>query len=198
MNNPPAPKPWIALNTANWYIETANALNAEPTIKIEIAQMNRGLRPNMSLNFPYKGVVMVEVIKYAVVAQAWIDNPFKSSPIVLIAVATIVWSSAAKKRPNINPMSMGTTSLWSKYVFDESLLIEYSLMWHILLYIQSYLIARLRNLILPPTIECFCSYKIFATVCDLLLIYEKKEDCINSFSCHVCSPNSEFQHSSWK
>ena len=44
-------------------MDAANALIAEPTMKIEIAQINNGLRPNMSLSFPYSGVVIVEVIK---------------------------------------------------------------------------------------------------------------------------------------
>ena len=37
------------------------------------------------------------------VTQAWTDSPCRSSPIVRIAVETIVWSSAARNMPSISP-----------------------------------------------------------------------------------------------
>ena len=51
-------------------IEFAKALINDPKMKREIAQINKGLRPKMSLSLPYSGVVMVLVIKYAVVTHA--------------------------------------------------------------------------------------------------------------------------------
>ena len=44
----------------------------------------------MSDNLPYSGVVTVEVIRYAVVTQAYADNPCRSSAMVRIEVETIV------------------------------------------------------------------------------------------------------------
>ena len=42
----------------------------EPKINIEIAVMNNLRRPKMSPSFPYIGVAIVEVIRYAVVTHA--------------------------------------------------------------------------------------------------------------------------------
>ena len=45
-------------------------------------------------------MLIVEVIKNAVVTQAWADSPFRSSPMVRIAVETIIWlTEVASKRP---------------------------------------------------------------------------------------------------
>jgi hypothetical protein len=57
----------------------------------------------MSDSFPYSGVAIVEVIKNAVVTQAWADSPFRSSPMRLIAVDTMVWSNAARNMPSSSP-----------------------------------------------------------------------------------------------
>src|SRR4051794_4542217 len=90
---PPAPMPWKARNAASWYIDWASPDRADPTTKIEIAAMKYGRRPYRSLSLPYSGVEIVDVMRYAVVAHAWIDSPLRSSAMVRIAVATIVWSS---------------------------------------------------------------------------------------------------------
>ena len=58
----------------------------------------------MSDSFPYNGVVIVDVIRNAVVTQAWADSPCRSSPMVRIAVETIIWSSAARNMPSIRPV----------------------------------------------------------------------------------------------
>ncbi len=63
----------------------------------------------MSPSLPYSGVLIVAVMRYAVVAQACWLRPLRSSAIVRIEVATIVWSSAAKNMPNIKPDKMVAT-----------------------------------------------------------------------------------------
>src|SRR6188472_4085275 len=55
---------------------------------------------------------MVAVIRYAVVAHAWWFRPLRSSAMVRIAVATMVWSSAARNMPIISPMRMVTIWRW--------------------------------------------------------------------------------------
>lgn len=57
----------------------------------------------MSPSLPYNGVTIVAVMRYAVVAHAWCCRPCRSSAMVRIAVATIVWSSAARNIPDISP-----------------------------------------------------------------------------------------------
>ena len=47
-------------------------------------------------------MAIVDVIRNAVVTHAWADSPFRSSPIVRIAVDTTVWSSAARNMPISN------------------------------------------------------------------------------------------------
>src|SRR4051794_25142157 len=64
----------------------------------------------MSESFPYSGVLIVAVIRYAVVTHAWTLRPCRSSPMVRIADATIVWSSAARNMPSISPDS--TSRIW--------------------------------------------------------------------------------------
>ena len=46
------------------------AAATDPITKAAIAKMNSLRRPKMSPSFPYRGVVTVEVIRYAVVAHA--------------------------------------------------------------------------------------------------------------------------------
>src|SRR4051812_44029958 len=55
---------------------------------------------------------MVAVIRYAVVTQACTDSPCRSSPMVRMAEATIVWSRAARNIPSISPASTSTICLW--------------------------------------------------------------------------------------
>ena len=57
----------------------------------------------MSDSLPNSSVAIVEVIRNAVVTHACTDNPFRSSPMVRMAVATMVWSSAARNMPSISP-----------------------------------------------------------------------------------------------
>src|SRR3954447_7198856 len=57
----------------------------------------------MSESLPYSGVANVAVSRCAVVTHACRDSPLRSSPIVLMDVATIVWSSAAMNMPSIRP-----------------------------------------------------------------------------------------------
>src|SRR5665647_3161966 len=57
----------------------------------------------MSESLPYSGVAIVDVIRYAVVTQACSESPCRSSPMVRIAVATMVWSRAARNMPIISP-----------------------------------------------------------------------------------------------
>src|SRR6185503_3862139 len=58
------------------------------------------------------GVVIVEVIRYAVVTQACRDSPFRSSEIVRIAVETMVWSRAPRNMPIIRPVMMVRIWRW--------------------------------------------------------------------------------------
>src|SRR4029079_15432449 len=58
------------------------------------------------------GVVIVEVIRYAVVTQACRDSPWRSSEIVRIAVETIVWSRAPRNIPLITPVMMVRICRW--------------------------------------------------------------------------------------
>ena len=103
---PPAPIPWNARKAASSYIDWARPHSADPITKIPIDAMSRRLRPKMSDSLPNSGVAIVEVIRNAVVTQACADRPFKSLPMVLMAVATIVWSSDARNMPSISPDKM--------------------------------------------------------------------------------------------
>src|SRR6476661_8280818 len=58
------------------------------------------------------GVVIVEVIRYAVVTHACTDSPCRSSAIVRIAVLTIVWSRAPRNIPSIRPDRIVSTWAW--------------------------------------------------------------------------------------
>ena len=51
----------------------------------------------------YRGVQNVAVSRYAVVTHARSDRPCRSSPMVRMDVAPIVWSSAARNMPIIRP-----------------------------------------------------------------------------------------------
>src|SRR6478609_874127 len=55
---------------------------------------------------------MVAVMRYAVVTQACPARSLRSSAITRIALATIVWSRAARNIPIIRPMRIVTISLW--------------------------------------------------------------------------------------
>src|SRR6478609_4050531 len=66
----------------------------------------------MSESLPYRGVTIVAVIRYAVVAQACSSSPLRSSAMVRMAVATMVWSRAARNMPIIRPTRMVTICLW--------------------------------------------------------------------------------------
>src|ERR687884_1079666 len=57
---------------------------------------------------------MVEVMRYAVVTQACRLSPLRSSAMVRIDVATIVWSRAARNIPDISPARMMTIWRWVK------------------------------------------------------------------------------------
>jgi hypothetical protein len=48
-------------------------------------------------------VAIVDVMRNAVVTQACIDSPLRSSPMVRIAVETTVWSRAARNMPISSP-----------------------------------------------------------------------------------------------
>src|SRR3954454_22748595 len=55
---------------------------------------------------------MVLVIRYAVVTQACPARSWRSSAMTRIALATMVWSSAARNIPIIRPIRMVMISLW--------------------------------------------------------------------------------------
>ena len=57
----------------------------------------------MSDSLPNSGAAIVEVIRNAVVTHACAVRSCRSLPIVLIAVETIVWSSAARNMPSTSP-----------------------------------------------------------------------------------------------
>src|SRR6478609_9436339 len=58
------------------------------------------------------GVVIVEVIRYAVVTHACTDSPCRSSAIVRLAVLTIVWSRAPRNIRSIRPDRIVSTWAW--------------------------------------------------------------------------------------
>ena len=76
---------------------------AEPTRKITIATMKSGLRPWTSPSLPYRGTVTVEPSMYAVKTHVYCVIPPRSETTFGNAVATIVWSSAAKSSATISP-----------------------------------------------------------------------------------------------
>src|SRR6478609_2570789 len=55
---------------------------------------------------------MVLVIRYAVVTQAWPARSLRSSAMTRRALATIVWSSAARNIPIMRPTRIVRISLW--------------------------------------------------------------------------------------
>ena len=55
---------------------------------------------------------MVLVMRYAVVTHAWPARSLRSSAMTRMALATIVWSSAARNIPIISPTRIVTISLW--------------------------------------------------------------------------------------
>src|SRR6478736_9444673 len=55
---------------------------------------------------------MVAVMRYAVVTQAWPARSLRSSAMTRMALATIVWSSAARNIPIMSPTRMVRISLW--------------------------------------------------------------------------------------
>ncbi len=83
-------------------------------MKMMMAKRMNGLRPYMSESLPYNGVEMVDVIRNAVVAHAWSEKPDRSSAMVRIAVATTVWSSAARNMAIISPMRMVMICRWDR------------------------------------------------------------------------------------
>src|SRR6478735_899901 len=66
----------------------------------------------MSESLPYSGVEIVAVSRYAVVTQACRESPLRSSPMVRMDVATMVWSSAARNMPSIRPPRIVRISRW--------------------------------------------------------------------------------------
>jgi hypothetical protein len=80
-----------------------NPASADATRKTTIAMRYMGFRPYRSEILPHNGVDAVEVTRYAVTTQdRWLRPP--SSPTMVgSAVDTIVWSSAARRRPSISP-----------------------------------------------------------------------------------------------
>ena len=49
---PPAPRPWMARNTASSIIEVEKVARIEPMMKMTMAMMNSGRRPKMSDSLP--------------------------------------------------------------------------------------------------------------------------------------------------
>src|SRR3954447_18514468 len=66
----------------------------------------------MSQSLPYRGVEMVAVSRYAVVTHACRESPLRSSPMVRMDVATMVWSSAAMNMPSMSPPRIVRISRW--------------------------------------------------------------------------------------
>jgi hypothetical protein len=67
---------------ASSVIEFTDPAYSEPARKIRIAARYSGRRPKMSLSLPYSGVLTVDVMRYAVVAQAWSESPSRSLAMV--------------------------------------------------------------------------------------------------------------------
>jgi hypothetical protein len=87
-------------------MDWANPHSIEPTRNTTIATWNISFRPYWSPSLPYSGVDTVCASRYAVTTQdRWLSPP--SSPtIVGSAVATIVWSSAARNMPSSRAAKM--------------------------------------------------------------------------------------------
>ncbi len=67
-----------------------------------MAARKTGFRPYMSPSFPYIGVDTVDASRYAVTTHERWFSPPRSPTIVGSAVATIVWSSAARNMPSMS------------------------------------------------------------------------------------------------
>src|SRR5882762_9135971 len=66
----------------------------------------------MSLSVPNTGATAVEANRYAVITQERLETSWNWRPMVGSAVATMVWSSAARNMVSIRLIRMVRTSLW--------------------------------------------------------------------------------------
>ena len=107
--SPPPPMPCSARKEISSIMLCAWPHSAEPIRKIRMQIWKTVLRPNMSPSLPHSGVVAVEASMYAVTTQdRWLAPP-RSPTIVGSAVATIVWSRAARNMPSITPANTSMT-----------------------------------------------------------------------------------------
>ncbi len=74
--------PWMPRAMASSVMECTEPAYSEPARKITMAIRYSGRRPKMSLSLPYSGVLTVEVMRYAVVAQACRESPSRSLAMV--------------------------------------------------------------------------------------------------------------------
>ena len=77
--------------------------SADPARNSTIEKMNSLRRPNRSDSIPYRGTETVEASRYAVTTHDMCSNPWRSVTMRGSAVATIVWSSAARNMPSMTP-----------------------------------------------------------------------------------------------
>jgi hypothetical protein len=101
--SPPPPTPWIPRAMTSWTMSWAIPANADPTRKVTMANWNTTRRPTRSLIFPYSGTEAVELSRYAVTTHDRCSMPPSSPTMVGSAVATMVWSRAARRMPSIRP-----------------------------------------------------------------------------------------------
>src|SRR5579864_7505134 len=99
---PPAPRPWTARNAISSVMLVLRPHSADPIRNSVTAPWRIRLRPYRSPSFPYSGVTAVWASRNALVTHdRWVRPP-RSLTIVGSAVATIVWSSAARSSTSIS------------------------------------------------------------------------------------------------
>ena len=98
--SPPAPTPCTARIEMSQSMFCARPHSSEPMTKISALSWKMRLRPNRSPNLPTIAAAIVSASRYAVTTQDRCPAPPRSPTIVGSAVATMVWSSAASRRPS--------------------------------------------------------------------------------------------------
>src|SRR5262249_20632249 len=88
----------------------ANAHSTDPAMNRLSAVMIIARRPYMSLSVPNTGATAVDARRYAVMTQDRLETSRNWRPMVGSAVATMVWSSAARNIATIRLNRMARTS----------------------------------------------------------------------------------------
>ena len=101
-----APAPCTPLKMISWSMFWDTPASADPSRNTPIPTMNSSFRPYMSDIRPTTGTRDVDITRYAATTQdIWLSPP-RSVTILGRAVATMVMSSAARKRLSMVPRRM--------------------------------------------------------------------------------------------